>query len=621
MRNGAFKGEKHSSIARAHNNKSRIHLQCQEYGKAMKEAQAALIQAVNNFNDSNVEKSPSLSSLTVHFSGTEMLKALSNKAEASLLRYQQLKEGEDISRAARTIRAALNGIFYILSQDINHTESQFLFLEDTRYLHELAIRILAELNLLPADQQRNTSPYTLYEIIQYNKSILLLYDLNDSDSSHGSFYSQGSYVQSIQLVEEMKNGAEEMLSFLNHSFKLQTRNKLKELQELLNEKPPVKNTDFASLIKNKSIRHLQLEMEKDGAATLEYFVGQNGIYGILLDSQQIKVQQLTGKGCAYDTGNIRKSVKGYNNLLSKDIPHYRFAPAFRFRVHDDPKPDFIQLSHFFYKVLIAPFLDELLYANNIYIIPDDFLWHLPFETLIEEQEASLGYHQLAYIQDKWLISYHFSLPLIYYQYNNNGKSPRSKVQSMLCALGETDALVDATLLETMMKWKDTMGAKLHTYARDLSRSDDSPAVILNKIIADIILIWSHGGMNDGIRIDRDRRIRMEDIQAAAPLRWKLLIVPNCYFGNGIMRDGEGMIALHRSFFSKGVENMVYTVTSLPADGTINILDEFFHIIANNSSVSISHALQQAKSRVSREKESIPSDWAGLLFLGHLRGEI
>jgi CHAT domain-containing protein len=82
-----------------------------------------------------------------------------------------------------------------------------------------------------------------------------------------------------------------------------------------------------------------------------------------------------------------------------------------------------------------------------------------------------------------------------------------------------------------------------------------------------------------------------------------------------------MISLHRSFFSSGVENIIFPVNKLKAQGAIYVLNEFFNLLSDSEPVLISKALQQAKIKVSKREGSVPSDWAGLLFTGHQKDHI
>jgi CHAT domain-containing protein len=321
---------------------------------------------------------------------------------------------------------------------------------------------------------------------------------------------------------------------------------------------------------------------------------------------------------------IKKTVRLYENLLSVNIPTAKNTPQFeRYMPIDveDIKRKFITLSNKLYGILMEPFHGELSETERIYLIPDDFLWRLPFETLIDNINYDLAYNQLSYLQNKWLISYHFSLPLIHYLYIENKEKRREKtIQSIMIAVSDQGNLSDIEY-DAILNWQDMMNPKLPTIIGELCPEGVSPVQALRDIPSEIVLIWAHGELNEGIRIREEERITTSDIQAGKKLNWKFLIVPNCHVGHGLLRDGEGMISLHRSFFSSGVENIIFPVNKLKAQGAIYVLNEFFNLLSDSEPVLISKALQQAKIKVSKREGSVPSDWAGLLFTGHQKDHI
>lgn len=620
MRVIAFKTTKHSSIARAYNNKSRINIQLSNFKEAIKDAQNALIASIQNFNSTDPAINPSLSNKTQGFSGTEMLKALANKADANLKWYKQQIEVTYLNEASGAVLAALKSTFYILSKNISHTESKFLFLEDTRSLNELAVEILYELIKIP-EQERQFNPHDLYELIQYNKSLLLLAEVNSSNYESGQIYTNNEYVQNIRMVKKMHKSANAMLKVLKIEKAIGAlASELKELVRVLSEKDSSIDTQEETKINGKSIKSLQEEMENERVATLEFFVGKKKMYGIFLDDREIKVKRLDQESTSVE--DIKNIIIRYEKLLSKKIHKAENMPNFTVRTPENKeeiKRTFIKLSHALYKLVISPFSKELSRIERIYIIPDDFLWLLPFETLLYQERYDLSYSSLPYIQEKWLIGYHFSLPLIQHLYIK--KKRKRKIQSMVLAISAPDLVLDQQIMNTMISWQDEMTKKLNCIFTVLSPNGEPASETLQKIPGEVVLIWAHGGLNEGIRLDEKRRITMRDIKSAGNLKWKLLIVPNCYLGNGPIKKGEGMISLHRSFFSSGVENMISTVTNLRAQGTINVLTEFFKLLSSKEPRRISEALRLAKIKVSKREDSLPSDWAGLLFIGHQKDHL
>jgi len=636
--------------------------------KGLRNSQQALIHAVRSFEDQNLQFNPDLYNHQQDVSEAELLKALYNKAELSLLAYSFFDSNKTyLSYAVAAVAAALDAIKGIIDK-IEYNESRLLLLEQTRPINEIAITILYELCNIDQNINLDTDAKTLYQKIQYNKSYLLLGEIHDNDFLSEKGVEQSAHWHREQLAEILSSTGERLEEYLLFSHEENPLHELADYISGMEEKLKKQKQRFQSFRKDQATKGVPTkgflkELEGNDAAIIEYFFGKESVFLIRLSKATIEVKKLcSGR---VETEALNNHIIDYDKVIQEIIDYEAIAikkcdptggssetPAYAVRqpslkaklghlketviqlingfsyelkklvkrgeIIKNPKSKYVNLAHELYCKLIKP-IEELDSLSRVYIIPDGNIWLIPFETLLTD-DRERAYHKLPYLHHSLLISYHFSLPLIY-RLHVDKKQQAGEVnwhRSLIFLIGEMDdAIYEETIPNIEEKWvrRAQRFLPLAPYMR--LEGDKEPSETLSDYAEfDYVFFWSHGSSDGGIRLSGGRRLQMKDIQQSKHLKWELLMIPNCYSGSGHIRDGEGMIALNRSFISSGVKNILYATRLVPIDTTLAIMNRFFELVLNESDPhTIARALDQAKREVSLTKGCSPRDWCGLLFIG------
>lgn len=620
IRNAAFDELKHYTNARAFNNLTRACIHYAQIDEGLKVVQQALRESVHTFENQPKGSNPTgLTDEGQHISEAELLKALYNKVELSLMAYRDYEKAEYLSNADKTVRAALDAVPVIVSK-LGHIESRMLLIEQTRPINEIAINVLYEINQIsdPAVlAQYDLSPYELYEKIQFNKGYLLLGEIEDNELSE-VLPLQAARQYPHDLIKLLKDigqdidyclGEHDLLGALSALI-----SRFLEMEESLEEQ----ESSFRSLDEDFTppeapLDKLRERIHGDDAAIVEYFVGKKALYAIFIDKKTLSVRKIyTG---AKELDYLRDEVSKLK-LLNKQMRKYK---AFKHSGIDiikveNPIFDFIDTAYELYYCLIRP-ITEIEQMSRIYIIPDSLLWHIPFEVLLTDDEQVTSYHELPYLHHQLQISYHFSVPLIYRLHVIGEEKELIRPEKFMFALGSDDES-RALSLKKLDEWSQKTEKVYPVAPMNEFNGEDILEVLHSLKVFGAALIWSHGSEEKGIKIG-STRITLKDLQKIDSLDLHLLIVPNCYSGSGPIRDGEGILALPRGFVSRKVRNMIYASGLISMEGTIKVLDEFFELALHpeENSHTISEALHEAKKMVSQQKGSTPLDWSGLLFIG------
>ena len=636
--------------------------------EGLRNSQQALTHAVRSFEDEDLQSNPDLHNHRQNVSESELLKALYNKSELSLLAYFFFDSNKIyLNYAVAAVVAALDAIKEIIDR-IEYNESRLLLLEQTRPISEIAVTILYELCRMDQIVHLDTAPKTLYQKIQYNKSYLLLGEIHNNDFLSENGVEQSAHWQREQLAEILSSTGENLEEYFLPRHGAHPLDGLVDYIRVVELKLERQKQKFLSSMKDQSTKEVPTvgfleELEGDDAAIIEYFFGKENVFLIRLSRATVEVKKLCSgrvetealNNYIIDYDKVIQEIIDYEAIAlkkldppscSSEIPacsvrqqsskaklihlkemviqfinwfsHKLKKPVNRGEIIKDPKSKYVNLAYTLYCKLIKP-IEELDSLSRVYIIPDGNIWLIPFETLLTD-DRERAYHKLPSLHHSLLISYHFSLPLIY-RLHVDKKQQTDEInwhRSLIFLIGEMDdAIYEETIPIIEQKWvkRAQRFFPLAPYMR--LKGDREPSEILSDHADfDYVFFWSHGSSDGGIRLSGGRKLQMKDIRQSTHLKWELLMVPNCYSGSGHIRDGEGMIALNRSFISSGVKNILYATRLVPIDTTLAIMNRFFELVLNESDPhTIAQALAQAKREVSLTKGCSPRDWCGLLFIG------
>jgi len=446
------------------------------------------------------------------------------------------------------------------------------------------------------------------------------------------------------LLDVLKSGRSDMAKYLPPSEKKQT--------QLLNRKISEINDQIRIEESHGSSAPVSLYRQLD-AARLEYRSLQNSLYvahpdlrvrsGRTAQLATEDINYLTLNNCAYleyvvseehvyvfvltkKSGTdgfqlkvITLATKPSDLAQKTDLFHQRLA---------DRHPEFSDLSRELYKALIEPVVQQLRGFSNVCIIPDAFLWNLPFQALMPGTNH--------YLVEDYALSYVTSLSVL--REMSKERVGAERREAFLIALGnpvigkdqqrneELCPLPEAeTEIRTIAK-KYGPGAKILIGRKASEKSFKALAPTYSRIhlathgvLDNREPLYSHllltktndDPENDGLL--EAREIMNMDLRA------DLAVLSACETANGRIREGEGVVGMSWAFFVAGTRSMLVSQWKVNSASTSQLMMRFYQALESPNKLSESkkaEGLQAAALKLLKDPQyRHPFYWAGFVMIG------
>jgi CHAT domain-containing protein len=290
-----------------------------------------------------------------------------------------------------------------------------------------------------------------------------------------------------------------------------------------------------------------------------------------------------------------------------------------------------------YNLLLKPATAQLKGKKNIIIAPDDTLWDLPFQTLVNDANR--------YLIEDAAISYAPSLTVLREMMRRRKNQGADAASTTLLALGnpllgkETVSRAALTLrdekLDPLPEAEQEVKAlkQLYGIARskvyvgseareDRVKSEAGQARILHfaahGMLNNASPMYSHlalagGGTNEDGLLEAWELMQMD-------LKAELAVLSACETARGRIGAGEGIIGLSWAMFIAGVPSIVVSQWKVESAGTRDLMVDFHRTLISRPEVqkkpTKAEALQQAALKLMRKVETRhPFYWAGFVLVG------
>nr|XP_058965701.1 uncharacterized protein LOC131792342 [Pocillopora verrucosa] len=285
----------------------------------------------------------------------------------------------------------------------------------------------------------------------------------------------------------------------------------------------------------------------------------------------------------------------------------------------DETKDTGRSHHLCYEWIVAPVVD-LLTEPEIIIVPDRFLYRVPFAALRDEQAGK-------YLSEKYRIRIVPSLttirliqqcPADYHSQTGGlvvGDPTVGKVQY-------NGRLIDITPLFYASKEAEMVGQLLGVQPILGSRATKQ-AVLQAIPSVSLIHLAAHGNPERGeIALspqctinstpqEEDYLLTMSDIEGVQ-VRAKLVVLSCCHSGRGLIKK-EGVIGIARAFLASGARSVLVASWAIEDKATAKLMKHFYkHLVRGESA---SESLHQAVQWLRSNGFSKPSQWAPFVLMG------
>lgn len=348
-------------------------------------------------------------------------------------------------------------------------------------------------------------------------------------------------------------------------------------------------------------------------AYLEYVVTQDRVSLFVLtkdkstDAADLKVYPL-----AIKAADLVRKVNDFHDALAEQRLAYSTA------------------AHELYTILIAPAEQQLRGVGTICIVPDSFLWNLPFQALMTPGEHFLIEDHAVYyapslsvlreMNRKRVTSETINSSLIAFGNPVVGKDQQRNAD--LCPLPEAEQEVSAIAKSFDEKdsrvfiGRDASEKSFKTLAPTYSMIHlATHGVIDNRqpLYSHLLLTKTEGDPENDGRLEARQIMEMN-------LNADLAVLSACETANGKIAPGEGVIGMSWAFFVGGARAVVVTQWKVNSASTSQMMSNFYNNLnpsKGKSNPSKAKALREATLALIRgQNYRHPFYWAGFVTVGN-----
>lgn len=395
--------------------------------------------------------------------------------------------------------------------------------------------------------------------------------------------------------------------------------------------------DFLLSIKNKYPKYHALRYEnitatiKDvqqllepSAALLEYFLTDSLVYAFTVQADDIQLKAL-----AIPHGRLQRQVELLRHTLS-DYKYIRVKPIKAFERYEE-------VAHWFYQYLVAPVLAKDS-VDQLFVIPDGELGHLPFEAFLTQRAETPNYQGLDYLLHRYRISYHYSATLWKEQQLDSSPPPNAHMLAFAAdyaGLSQQDLLRSASNTQAVQQLRPLGAARnevkllSESFEGYFAHGDDANEAQFKQLAPEygVIHLAMHGlshpsqPMLSSLAFSPSSDSLEDDFLQAyeiaqLPLQANLVVLSACETGYGKFEQGEGIISIARAFMYAGVPSLVVSLWQMSDASAAQVMRNFYQGLSEGEPLDA--ALQQAKQKYIKQAKGLlahPAFWASFAQIG------
>jgi CHAT domain-containing protein/tetratricopeptide (TPR) repeat protein len=557
-----------------YDNKSTYYTRLKEFEKAKTNIQKALKLLTPTISDDyNI-----LTSKEEILTSKEKFSTLTSIIHKSEIYLEEAKDNPNNTKLNQTALQILENADYLLD---------VVRLESTEFQTKLFWRNLSSKIYTNATQACFAlgDPNQAFYFMEKNKALLLLEDVLLEGQKNKAYIPQDITKTQERLKQEILKYTQSSDSVLQN--RLIAKANYNTFLDTLDSKYALY---FKSLrpAEIKELTLFQNNIKTNDEAYLEYIIGETNGYGLLItkdDKQLFEIQQ---------TDTLRKQVSVLKTLMHSPIQN------------KEDKLKYNKLAYSVYKTLIPEHVQSLLNQKKLTIIPDNFLWEIPFEALQTSTDDN------AFMLYKHSINYANSLTFL-----SQNSQIRRHNENM--AVGFAPVNFKDNFSDLLYSKKELEQLKYFDDPELFFNSDSTKRNLKNNLQGyKIIHISTHAGIdmyNEPFLALNDSVISLNELYTTKNSA-ELVVLSACETGKGELYNGEGVMSLSRGFFNTGAKSVMSTLWSIEDKSTSKIMELFYKNL--NKGYTKSEALHYAKLDYLENhslSESSPYYWASIVLIG------
>ncbi len=638
-------GENHPGVAENYNNIAETYFKKGETCKALQFYQKALISNVVGFTDTFVYKNPTLTKI---LSQSGLVKTLTGKAN---IFYQISKNKTNSNRDLKAALSMYGLAFQLINKmrnEYNIENTKLLLSETTKKYYSGALHVALEMDRINPSQENSIRPF---EFMEKGKSATMTARFNEYNAQHfagipdsllenekGLRTRIGFLTTQIENLKYQKNSYDTLKINALENENFTCSRKLDSLITHFETDYPA-YYEFKYANKTVSVPEIQKSLD-DNTAILNYFVGDSSLFIATITDSLYEMKEIT-----IDSSFKKLVINYYKDIKTAETK------------------SFVTNSQHIYEKLIKPVERYISKKGHLIVIPDDYLYYVPFETLINNDASSKiqneDYSKLDFFIKSHSISYHHSATL-WYNSKKRENELASKRKLNFIGFAPVFSKANGVILSSNIGAIDTTGDNLayRSISRDLKSfnplpyskdevtsivrlfekrrkdakaylySEASEANFKNNISSySFIHISSHGFSNDkepdlsGIVFSQpsDTTGKEDGILYAGEtynlnLNADLIVLSSCESGLGKLVKGEGLQAMSRGFLYSGTPNVIFSLWKALDKPTKDLMVQFYSNVLDGKTYAESLRLAKLKL-INNHETAFPHFWGLFVLIG------
>jgi CHAT domain-containing protein/tetratricopeptide (TPR) repeat protein len=513
---------------------------------------------------------------------------------------------DKVELAITTLKEAIDQIEELREQVVGPQESRQLFFENKVGPYRTMVKLLTQRGnnfeaLLYAERAKAR---VLMEAVRNNRRDLRRIPTEDEKAQaevlmnkylaiKKQIKSQPAGEPSSELENELNTVSKELVVF-------QDRFAAKHPDLLLRIGParPLTHANLNSLVRANDV------------AYLEYIVTGDKVGVFILKRNSVNPDyELKYVNLPVNADELRRKVSEFHSALA------------------ERQPDYALLGRELYGLLIEPAAHDLENIKTLCIIPDEFLWTLPYQALISRRSSYLIQDYSLFYAPSFSVLNEMALrrrqqnsqqSLI--AFGNPVIDMNGKVKRNLHSLPETEVEVAAIAATNRTPMKKVLVRR---------EADEKTFKTLAPQYATIHLA-THGVLDDKEPLNSyvlltktEDETENEGLLHAGEiidldLDADLAVLSACETGNGRISPGEGVIGMSWAFLVAGARSVVVSQWRVNSASTTHLMKNFYQAMARQTDLNgrnKSHAIREASLRVLKDRRySHPFYWAGFVLV-------
>jgi len=387
----------------------------------------------------------------------------------------------------------------------------------------------------------------------------------------------------------------------------QLQKRLLELQvELSRLQKEYENDESYNLYKNQSAKvisslaFVQSSANKE-TAYLNYYISDSAVYLLAVTRKKAMVKKVV-----------------VDSLFTQNFSGF-YKETYKYE--EGKRYEGSAASAYLYQKLISPVEQLISTQNKWIIIPDGFLYYLPFEALVSDTDAG------KLVVERHVVSYHYSFSLLLQKNTHHFDEKEDRNFFAVTPFAERDANISASGLAYLPFSKDEVSTSAQSILSNQKATKQNFVQKASQFSlihlathastgADSAANWIQFYPSDSNFLNH--RLFVPEIYNLDLHRCELVILSACETAGGASLSGEGLLSLSRAFLYAGSDGIISTLWRTEDQVTSYLMQRLHTYLKKD--MAPENALQLAKLDLLKSKNisakyKTPNYWSNFIYVG------